>query len=63
MSGRPCQQTSNYVAPKPIAMADNIRSSLLLCSASRTIWNWQYYSIYLFLPVCEITEDEDDCVA
>ena len=32
-------------------------------SMSHTILNWQFYSNYLFLPVCDITEGEDDCVA
>ena len=44
-------------------LADNIWSLAPLYSMLCSILNWQFYYNYLFLPVCDITEDEDDYVA
>ena len=46
-----------------LAVADNIQSLLLLFSPLCTILNRQYYFNYFYLPICNTTESEDDCVA
>jgi len=46
-----------------LAVADNIRSLLALCSKSRTISNPQFHFNYLFLSVCNTIEGKDELVA
>ena len=46
-----------------LAVADNIRSLLALCSKSRTISNRQFYLNYLFISLCDVTEGKDEFMA
>jgi hypothetical protein len=46
-----------------LAVSDNIRSLLKLCSKSRTISNRQDHFNYLFISMCNITEEKDEFVA
>jgi len=46
-----------------LAVADNIRSLISLCSPFSTILNRQFHLNYLHLSTCEIIDSKDDCVA
>ena len=53
----------NCLSHLPLAVADNIRSSLSCYSTLSGILNWEFHSSYIVLMVCEITEGADNCVA